>query len=207
MINKRYNEKYYNRHFIKYRDWENKVGEYLYKELKPNSVLDLGCGVGSYLEGFFNSGCKYLLGIELSYNQSKKYIVNKISSFIIEGDVTKDLDLGCKFDCVISFEVGEHIKPDGTEIFINNLTSYSDKYIILTAAPPGQRGTGHINLRNKDFWIDAITSKGFLYEEKLVEKYKKSWKEFNVGNYILNNLMVFKKEEYGKTDNTCNKKI
>ena len=189
-----YSDRYYKRHLVQYREWENKVGEHLYKELKPNSVLDLGCGVGSYLEGFFNAGCKYLLGIELNYNNSKKYIVDEISSFIIEGDVTEDLDLGCKFDCIISFEVGEHIDPDGTKVFINNLTSYSDKYIILTAAPPGQRGTGHINLRNKDFWIESITSKGFLYQETLVEEYKKVWKEFNVGSYILNNLMIFEKK-------------
>ena len=190
---RRYNNKYYNRHLIRYRDWENKVGKYLYNELKPNSVLDLGCGIGSYLEGFFNAGCKYLLGIELNYNNAKIYIVNDIFPFIKKGDITIDLNLNRKFDCVISFEVGEHINPDGTEMFINNLTSYSDKYIILTAAPPGQRGTGHINLRNKDFWIESIVSKGFLYQKELVKRYKKVWKEFNVEKYIINNLMIFEK--------------
>ena len=195
MKNKRYSEKYYNRHFLHYREWENKVGEHLYKELKPNSVLDLGCGVGSYLEGFFNAGCKDILGIELNFNNAKKYIIDNISPFIKNGDVTTDLNLNRKFDCVISFEVGEHINPDGTEMFIKNLTKYSNKYIILTAAPPGQRGTGHINLRNKEFWIKSIISKGFLYQEKLIEKYKIIWKKFNVERYILTNLMIFKKEK------------
>ncbi len=191
---RRYDDKYYNRHLIRYRKWENKVGKYLYSELKPNSVLDLGCGVGSYLEGFLNAGCKDLLGIELNFSKAKKYIVDNISSFIKKGDATIDLNLNRKFDCVISFEVGEHIEPDGTEIFIDNLTWYSNKYIILTAAPPGQRGTGHINLRNRDFWVKAIVSKGFLYQEDLVKKYRRAWKKFNVRKYIINNLMIFKKE-------------
>ena len=191
---RRYNDKYYNRHFVRYREWENKVGEYLYNELKPNSVLDLGCGVGSYLEGFFNDGCTYLLGIELNFNKAKKYIVNNIYPFVIEGDITIDLDLSCKFDCVISFEVGEHIEPDGTDIFIDNLTLYSNKYIILTAAPPGQRGTGHINLRSRDFWIKSIVSKGFSYRKDLVKRYRVAWKKFNVEKYIINNLMIFEKE-------------
>lgn len=190
----RYSDRYYNRHLIRYRKWENKVGEYLYNELKPNSVLDLGCGVGSYLEGFLNAGCKDLLGIELNFNNAKKYIVNNIYSFIVEGNVTQDLNLNRKFDCVISFEVGEHIYPDGTRMFVNNLTSYSDKYIILTAAPPGQRGTGHINLLDKNIWIDFVVSKGFLYKEDLVEKYKIKWKKFKVGYYIINNLMIFKRK-------------
>ncbi len=193
MKNKKYNDKYYERHFAQYRKWENKIGEYLYEELKPNSVLDLGCGVGSYLEGFLNAGCKNLLGIELSFSDVEKYIVEDIRSHIIEGDVTTSLNLNRKFDCVISFEVGEHIAPYGTEKFIDNLILCSDRYIILTAAPPGQRGTGHINLRSKDFWIESIVSKGFLYREDLVEKYRVKWKEFNVEKYILNNLMVFKK--------------
>ena len=178
---------------VQYRDWENKVGKYLYDELKSNSVLDLGCGVGSYLEGFFNAGCRDLLGIELNFDKAKKYIVDNIFSFIIEGDATTDLNLNRKFDCVVSFEVGEHIEPDGTEMFIDNLTLYSNRYIILTTASPGQRGTGHINLRNKDFWIKSITVKGFLYRKDLVEKYRIAWKKFNVEKYILNNLMVFRK--------------
>ena len=79
-------------------------------------------------------------------------------------------------------------------MFINNLTSYSDKYIILTAAPPGQRGTGHINLRDKNFWIENIFSKGFLYRIDLIEEYRKEWKEFNVEKYIIKNLMVFERK-------------
>ncbi len=194
LSNKRkYNDRYYKRHLVQYRDWENKVGKYLYDELKPNSVLDLGCGVGSYLEGFFDAGCRDLLGIELNFDKAKKYIVDNIFFFIVEGDATIELNLNRKFDCIISFEVGEHIEPNGTEMFINNLTSYSNKYIILTVAPPGQRGTGHINLRDRDFWIKSIVIKGFLYRKDLVEKYKKVWKKFNVEKYIINNLMVFKK--------------
>ena len=187
-----YSDKYYRKHLEKYRIWENKVGEYLYNTIKPQSVLDLGCGVGSYLEGFFNAGCRDLMGVELNYNFAKKYIVETIAPFIKQGDITKDLQLNRKFNCVISFEVGEHINPNGTQGFINNLSDYSQKYIIFTAAPPGQRGTGHINLMDKNKWIQLVVDRGFLYQEDLVKEFKNEWIKLGVERYILSNLMVFK---------------
>jgi len=63
----------------------------------------------------------------------------------------------------------------------------------LTAAPPGQRGTGHINLRPKDFWIKAVESKGFIFQDQLVDHCIPIWKKFDTPRYILRNLMVFKK--------------
>ncbi len=193
MIDKRYNDKYYNRHFVQYREWEKSIGKHIFETIRPSSIIDLGCGVGSYLEGAFIAGCQDIKGIEISYDMAKKYIIEDISPYIFEADATCDLNIDRKFDCVISFEVAEHIDPKGTEKFIENLTSLSDNYIILTAAPPGQAGTGHINLRDKNFWIESIESKGFLFQDQLVELFWPIWKIFGTERYILKNLMVFKK--------------
>ncbi len=194
MRNRRYNDKYYNRHFVQYREWENSVGKHIFETIRPSSIVDLGCGVGSYLEGAFHAGCKDIKGIELSYDLAKKYIVEDIASYISEGDATTDLGIDRRFDCVMSFEVAEHIDPKGTEKFIENLTSLSNNYIVITAAPPGQRGTGHINLREKKFWIDAIESKGFIFQDQLIELFWPIWKSFGTAKYILKNLMVFKRK-------------
>jgi len=191
---KKYSYKYYNRHLVKYKEWENDVGKYIFNTFSPDSILDLGCGVGSYIEGALLAGCKKVLGIELNFDNAKEYFTDLICPYIISGDVTINLKLQCKFDCVISFEVGEHIEPDGTQGFINNLTSYTNKYIIFTAASPGQRGTGHINLLDKNIWIESVVKKGFVYRGDLVDKCKIDWKEFNVESYIIKNLMIFRKD-------------
>jgi len=188
-----YNDKYYKRHLDRYRDWENKIGEYIYKVLNLKSILDFGCGVGSYLEGAKLAGCEEIFGIELNFDIAKTYFVDEVVPFIIKGDITEELGLSHKYDCVVSFEVAEHIDPDGTDKFINNLIQYSNNYIIITAAPPGQRGTGHINLREKDFWIKEIGSKGVVYNDKIVQNFRTEWKKMGAAKYILNNLMVFQK--------------
>ena len=190
----RYSDSYYERHFKKYRDWENAIGKHIFEVLRPSSIIDIGCAVGSYLEGAFEAGCKDIKGIEICYQKAKPYIVEDIFDYIFEGDATTDLDLNRKFDCVWSFEVAEHIDPDGTDMFINNLTTLCDKYLIITAAPPGQSGTGHINCRDKKFWIKSIIEKDFLYQDQLVDLFWPIWKGFGAEKYILKNLMVFKKK-------------
>jgi len=189
----RYSPKYFKRHLDQYKLWENDIGKSIINIFYINSVIDLGCGVGSYLEGTLQAGCTDIFGVEISFDRAKDFFVDKIKPHIQFGDATIDLNLNRTFDCVMSFEVAEHILPEETEGFINNVTSLSDKFIILTAAPPGQRGTGHINLKPKDFWINAIQSKGFIYKEQMVEHCVSIWKNFDTPWYILRNLMVFKK--------------
>lgn len=189
-----YNNKYYKRHLDEFKDWENAVGENIFNTFAPESILDLGCGVGSYLEGALLAGCKDVLGIELNFDVAKPHFTEDISPFLIQGDITKELNLPHKFDIVTSFEAAEHIDPDGTDSFIDNLIHYSNDYIILTAAPPGQRGTGHINLREKKFWIKEIESRGAKLNSRLTLKAMSQWKNLGAEWYILRNLMVFKKE-------------
>ena len=189
----RYNDKYYKRHYDQYRGWENAVGKYVVDITLVSSIIDIGCGVGSYLEGAFHAGCKDIQGLEISFESAKPHIVEDILPYISYGDATQNLGINRKFDCALSFEVAEHIEPSGTERFIDNLTSLSNDYIIMTAAPPGQAGTGHINLKPKEFWVDSLEAKGFKFQDQLVQIFWPKWKSFGVAKYILRNLMVFRK--------------
>lgn len=196
----KYGTRYYRRHLDQYREWEIKIGKTIVETFKPSSILDLGCGVGSYLEGALQSGCKDILGIEIAFEKAKEFLVKDITPFIQDGDITIDLKLNRSFDCVMSIEVGEHIEPSGTNGFIDNLTKLSTKYILLTAAPPGQGGTGHINLREKEWWIQEIKNRGWTFRQDFVDSFIKKWseiqKELPPGqhlHYIIKNLMVFTK--------------
>jgi hypothetical protein len=70
------------------------------------------------------------------------------------------IDYG-KFDLAMSIEVAEHILPEKSEVLVDNIVNASSKYIIFTAASPGQGGEGHINERERDFWIDLFKKRGF----------------------------------------------
>jgi len=190
-----YDSKYYKRHFEEYRGWEIALAKFFTERYNVKSMLDIGCGVGSYLEGHIRAGVDRISGVEYNYKSAIAHIPSILQPHIRYGDATKPLsDLGDKFDCVWSVEVAEHIMPEGTDQFIENLVNNTNKYILLTAAPPGQRGTGHINLRPKDFWIDAIKAKGFNYLESEVEVLKTEWDKLGAEWYITKNVMLFEKK-------------
>lgn len=187
-----YDPKYYKRHFEQYRDWEIRLAKFFSERFGIESVIDIGCGVGSYLEGHIRAGVTKIRGLEYNYKSAVDYFPDVIKPHVKYGDATKPFNEG-KFDCAWSVEVAEHIMPSGTEQFIDNLVNATDKYIMLTAAPPGQSGTGHINLRPKEFWIEAIQAKGFKYLEDEVKVLQKEWKELGAEWYITKNVMLFEK--------------
>jgi hypothetical protein len=190
-----YNPKYYKRHFEQYRDWEIRLSKYFSERYGIKSVLDIGCGVGSYLEGHIRAGVTHVRGVEYNYKSAVEYFPDVVYPHISYGDATKKLDFTPNtFDCVWSVEVAEHIMPNGTDQFIDNLVGLTDNYILLTAAPPGQSGTGHINLRPKQFWIDAITAKGFNYLEDEVTVLQTEWDKLGAEWYITKNVMLFQKK-------------
>ena len=190
-----YGEKYYKMHVAVHRDWERLVGKDIFETFDIKSIIDLGCGIGSFLEGANEAGCTDMLGIEIHLENAQKYIVDSIDKYIQKGDITSQLNIERTFDCCISFEVAEHILPEMSQNFVKNLVKYSDKYIIFTAAPPSQPCRRHINLREKDFWMNLIEKENFSYQHELVEKCLERWKEFKIVPwYIFNNLMIFVKE-------------
>jgi SAM-dependent methyltransferase len=119
-----------------------------------NSVLDVGCGTGSWLKIIQDYGIDDILGVDGIISDSTKMYIDK--SKVIEKDLNSAFDLNRKFDLVICLEVAEHLLPSSAEQFIESLTRHSD-LILFSAAIPFQGGQNHLNERwTKDYWIDIF---------------------------------------------------
>jgi len=134
----------------------------LIKYLKDNnikSIYDFGCGMGDYAKNIINAGitCKAFDG-----NPFTKELTGGVGD-VLDLSVPVQLE---KFDCVLSFEVGEHIPAEYEETFINNLVNNTNSKIILSWAVEGQGGTGHVNCRNNDYIINVFKNKDFEYDEE-----------------------------------------
>lgn len=183
-----YNDEFFEWHLKYAHDYQVKTFLWYIEKYKPESVIDFGCGIGSYLYAANGKGIQ-TVGIEISKN-AKKYTPKEIQSFIHYGDCTKRIDLHYTYDCVLSFETAEHIDPKGTDQFVDNIIRAANKHILFTAAPPGQDGCGHINMHRRDWWIDKFRLE---VNEEMTKDISEAWFKIGCPEYISKNLIVFNK--------------
>lgn len=185
---KLYNDDFFLWHKTHVHEMEKKAGKMLAEIYGLESLVDFGCGIGSFLEGAHEANV-IIQGYEIGGNFAKKYTSEAIHEYInFDVDITNEMNVN-GFDCSMCIEVAEHIEHDNSEQLIKNLVKGAHM-CIFTAAPPGQEGTGHINLCPKSFWIDLFALNGMNYREQKTNILKKLW----VGvapDYIVKNLMVF----------------
>ena len=146
--------------------------------IKPHSVVDIGCGLGTWLKAFAEQGAKEILGIDGDYIDIKKLYI-PAASFLAH-DLSAPLLLNKKFDLAISLEVAEHLPADKAELFIRNLTTAAD-IILFSAAIPGQGdiGIGHENEQWPEYWQNLFRRHGYElldpFRAKLAHNQQVDW--------------------------------
>lgn len=129
------------------------------KFIQPQSVIDIGCGTGTWLSVWEEkAGIKDYLGVDGHYvNKEKlKIPVGKFEAT----DLERPFATGRKYDLVTSLEVAEHIRPQHASIFVSTLCSLGD-VVLFSAAIPGQGGVLHYNEQYPPYWIELFSANGF----------------------------------------------
>ena len=162
--------------------------EVVFNKFRPASVVDVGCGLGLYLNYYRELGAKKIMGIEGNKNALDKAIISEI----VPHDLRKPFRLNQKYELVSCLEVAEHIHKRYSNILVDTLVHLCDNEgnIIFTAAPPGQYGIHHINLQLRDFWIDLFAERNFFYSKEL-RNFIHAQIKFQHISWIKDNLMVF----------------
>lgn len=159
-LNKRYDNFFYMEH-IKLKPAYSKLADLIYKWANPSSALDIGCGNAHILYYLSQRGVE-VLGVDGSRN-ALNFVDDSIKDKILIRDLTMPQEIG-KFDVVISTEVAEHIPKGFSDIFVSNIANNAGKYVVFSAAKPGQWGDGHINCQPRKFWIKLFRGRGFSYD-------------------------------------------
>jgi SAM-dependent methyltransferase len=172
--------------------------EYILSTFKDiNTMVDVGCGNGcaslEYNEVF---GVDYT-GIDGDYlrlPKSDKFLLHDFT----QGKVIFP-DPNVTFDLGYSFEFLEHVSEEYQSNYMDIFSRC--KYLVLTAAPPGQPGHHHVNCKPRKYWIDVFEKYGFKFLEEITKTSKsvsniKSSKGISKGNseqYFKLSGMVFEK--------------
>jgi SAM-dependent methyltransferase len=132
--------------------------------VKPISVLDVGCGIGTWLKAFEENGVKDIVGIDGDHvDRSKLKIAD---TQFVPRDLNKPWSLGRKFDLAISLEVAEHLEETTSDLLVKSLTEHADT-IIFSAAIPGQGGQNHVNEQWPSYWRNKFEQRGFYFNDGL----------------------------------------
>ncbi len=164
------------------------VSEYI----RPTSVIDVGCGVGTWLSIWEKQGVNDVIGIDGSYAYSDDLLIEK-DKFII-ADLEKGFKVARQFDLVSCLEVAEHIKPENAESFIAAICCLGD-IILFSAAVPGQEGTLHYNEQYPDYWINIFSKNNFTAYDCIRPKV---WNNAKVSWWYRQNIMFFVRDKAKK---------
>ncbi len=146
--------------------WYPRLWRWLVEELGVRSMLDVGCGEG-HAAGFFrDAGCE-VVGVDGSRQARTESVIpqqHHVHDFVDGPFVPEG-----SFDLVWSCEFVEHVEQRYTHNFLGAFAA-SQRYLLLTAAPPGQKGWHHVNCQHREYWIDKLARLAFAPNPELTEK-------------------------------------
>jgi cyclopropane fatty-acyl-phospholipid synthase-like methyltransferase len=127
--------------------------------VQPRSVVDVGCGMGTWLSVLREHGVEDVMGLDGEYVDREKLLIPR--DRFVARDLTKDFELERKFDLVMSLEVAEHLYEEFAEGFVKSLVSLGET-VLFSAAIPGQGGTHHVNERWPEYWRNLFAGHGYV---------------------------------------------
>jgi SAM-dependent methyltransferase len=154
-----------------------------------SSVLDVGCGVGTWLSAFREHGVSDVMGLDGTYVDRARLQIP--AEQFVPCDLTAPPELPRKFDLVTSLEVAEHLPAGAADGFVRYLTSFSPA-VLFSAAVPGQGGKHHVNEQWPDYWAARFEQHGFTVVDCLRPLL---WNNPHVEWWYAQNTFLFVKSE------------
>jgi SAM-dependent methyltransferase len=116
----------------------------VYQLLQPSSVVDLGCGSGSFLYQFKRKGVPKVLGLDGPW--ANRSVIQQYLA--------------------INLEVAEHLSASSADRHVQNLVHLSD-VILFSAAIPGQGGQNHLNEQWPGYWAEKFRAHDYYFHDIL----------------------------------------
>ena len=149
------------------------------------SVIDVGCGRGVWLDEFVKKGVGLVKGRDGEWVQSANPLVGPEE--FEATDLAQPFSELRKYDLAMTLEVAEHIDEESADTFVASLVKLSDN-VMFSAAIKGQGGQHHVNERPLSYWIEKFKAHEFEVYDPIRPHV---WADESVCWWYRQNIVVF----------------
>jgi SAM-dependent methyltransferase len=163
--------------------------------ISPESVVDVGCGVGAWLAAFRDAGVDDVLGLDGDY--VPRDLLQIEPDRFLAANLQEPPDLNRRFDLAISLEVAEHLPESASDRLVETLCKLAP-VVLFSAATPLQGGTGHVNEQPQSYWAEKFA----LHGRRAVDAVRPAvWNDAAVKFWYRQNAVVYASPEALESNN------
>ncbi|WP_420238730.1 class I SAM-dependent methyltransferase [Telmatobacter bradus] len=184
-----YSSSFYSTYVEESRGSAGEILAFLDQTLHPQSVVDVGCGIGTWLSVWADLGVDRLLGIDGQYVQPADLLIPS-AQFLPMNLEEPDTSLQTRFDLVESLEVAEHLAEDKAAGFVEFLCLLGP-VVLFSAAIPHQGGVHHVNEQWPEYWAELFARQGYRVIDGIRPQV---WNNPKVAYYYAQNSFLYVQE-------------
>jgi SAM-dependent methyltransferase len=162
--------------------------------VQPSSVVDVGCGVGTWLSAVLAAGVVDVLGLDGAWVKPDSLEI-PVECFKA-ADLRQSVGLDRQFDLALCLETGEHLPVKRAAGLVADLVDLAPA-VLFSAAIPGQGGTDHLNEQWPDFWADLFASHGYRCVDAIRWQH---WTDERVEFWYVQNAFLYVAEDRAPLD-------
>jgi hypothetical protein len=185
MTPKSYKDNFFSHHLQMSISSAEEIIPLIQEYVNPASVIDVGCGIGTWLSVWKKRGVSDVLGVDGDYVSKQELLIDEPK--FISTDLEKGYKSNRQFDLVSCLEVAEHINAASAERLIHSLCSLGD-IVLFSAAIPGQEGTLHVNEQYPSYWIKIFQNNNFVPIDCIR---KKIWSNEKIAFWYRQNIIIY----------------
>lgn len=163
------------------------------------SVIDVGCGTGTWLKAFADLGVKRIVGLDGHYVDRNQLLI--APSCFLSCNLDEPLDLpelgrqlgsSERFDLAVSLEVGEHLPVARAPSLVADLCKLSDVVLFGAAIPFQGWQRAHVNEQWQSYWAKKFSDNHYDAFDALRPLI---WSSPNIAFFYKQNAIFYVKRE------------